>query len=211
MSWCNAGAFCVQQYPPSVSFAACSKEAGALCVCQPSSLAAFVKVNKLVCSGTALSYGGERKSRKEEIVRRWQEAGLGEGGGTEDGGTMNSCVCAWAVHCPFLHLHPFPSRATPLYCHSSVLHNGECTLHKSFGCRGVSSTDCSDAHSEVRKWHLPGKITAAGISSRFPSTHMELNPPFKISLSLLVVDSAPLLLLSIYYPCQGGGPDLPFK
>lgn len=64
--WCNAGAFCAQQYPPSVSFAACSKEAGALCVLQPSSLAPFVKVNKLVCSGTALACGGEHKSREEE-------------------------------------------------------------------------------------------------------------------------------------------------
>lgn len=49
-----------QQYPPSVSFAACSKEAGPLCVCQPSSLGPIVKLNKLVCSGNPLMYGGEQ-------------------------------------------------------------------------------------------------------------------------------------------------------
>lgn len=43
----------------------------------------------------------------------------------------------------------------------------------------------------------------------FPSTQMELTPPpFKISLCSLVVDSAPLLLLSIYYPCQAWRPRL---
>lgn len=35
-------------------------------LCASSSLAPFVKVNKLVCSGTALTCGGEHKSREEE-------------------------------------------------------------------------------------------------------------------------------------------------
>lgn len=52
-----------QQYLPSDLFAAWCKEAGPLCVCQPSSLASIVKLNKLVCSGSALTYGLEPKSR----------------------------------------------------------------------------------------------------------------------------------------------------
>lgn len=121
---------------------------------------------------------------------------------------MNSCVWAWLIHCPLLCLHPFPSRAAPLYRHSSLLRDDHFKLHKRFGCGEVRSTDCSDAHSEFCKWHLPGKNTAASISSRFPSTQMELTPPFKISLRSLNVDSALLLLLSIYYPCQARRPRL---
>lgn len=92
---------------------------------------------------------------------------------------MNSCVWAWVIHCPLLCLHPFPSRAAPLYCPSSLLRDDHCKLHKRFGCGEVRSTDCSDAHSEFCKWHLPGKNTAASISSRFPSTYMELTPPLQ--------------------------------
>lgn len=65
-----------QQYPPSVSFAAHSKEAGPLCVCQPSSLAPIVKLNKLVCSGNPLTYGGGTQV---------QGKGEGGGGGRSDG------------------------------------------------------------------------------------------------------------------------------
>lgn len=66
----------------------------------------------------------------------------------------------------------------------------------------------ADAHSEFCKWHLPGKSTAASISSVSQHPNGADPPPFKISLCSLVVDSAPLLLLSIYYPCQAWRPRL---
>lgn len=71
LGWCNAKACCVPTIPSFSFFAAPSKEAEPLCVCQPSSPGPIVKLNKPVCSGDALTYSGEHKSKdKEEGGRR---------------------------------------------------------------------------------------------------------------------------------------------
>lgn len=88
------------------------------------------KVNKLVCSGTAPAGGGEHKSYEEEekIIRSWQEVGLGEGAGTEDGRMMNSGVRAWAIHCPPCSPPPFsfPSNASLLSSFFSLMFPTSC-------------------------------------------------------------------------------------
>lgn len=80
--WCNAEACCVPTIPSFSFFAAPSKEAEPLCVCQPSSLGPIVKLNKPVCSGDERTYGehkhkdGEEGGGREE-TGNWQENSFG--------------------------------------------------------------------------------------------------------------------------------------
>lgn len=208
------GAFCVQQYPPSVSLAACSKEAGPLCLCQPPSLAPFVKKWTNWSAQARHSHMEESTSpgrRRRSLEVGMQEAGgaLGEGGGTEDERVMNS----WAIHCPVSSPPPFlPSRATPLYCRSPLLLNGDWPFAEELlAAEGPAApaalTHARSSEGDIFQERLQLPVLPLG----FPAPKWSRTPPSKISLCTPVVDSALLLLLSIYYPCQGGGPGLLFK
>lgn len=127
-----------QQYPPSVSFAAHSKEAGPLCVCQPSSLGPIVKLNKLVCSGNPLTYGGgtqvqgkgggEKRWGIERVVleggRKWGwgrcTAQGGRQKGNDSGWEKEINFIVWGYQLEWLNdfppcPHPFPSLTTHTY------------------------------------------------------------------------------------------------
>lgn len=66
VGWCNAEACCVPTIPSFSFFAASSKEAELLCVCQPSSPGPIVKLCKPVCSGSELTYSEEYKPKERE-------------------------------------------------------------------------------------------------------------------------------------------------
>lgn len=176
MGWCHAGAFCVQQYPPSVSLAACSKEAGPLCLCQPPSLAPFVKVNKLVCSGTALSYGGEHKSRKEEIIRSWH---AGSGGlGKVEGRRMREWWTLERSIVLFLLLHPFFLPEQHLFTvtlHSFTAATARCT--RALAAEGLAAptalTHARSSEGDIFQERLQLPVFPLG----FPAPKWSRTPP----------------------------------
>lgn len=78
----------LQQYPPSVSFAANSGDnLSSLCVCQPSSPVPIVKPNKVVCSGNAhmVESTSPKTGRREEGRERVRESETVGNGALESG------------------------------------------------------------------------------------------------------------------------------
>lgn len=129
LGWCNAEACFVPTIPSFSFFAAPSKEAEPLCVCQPSSLGPIVKLSKPVCSGDALTYRtgtGDMQKRNGEFteqnclgwwggakdaLQQWGRQSWNDRGKEKDIGLSLSVYVKWSdslnVFPPCLH--PFPS------------------------------------------------------------------------------------------------------